>query len=70
MMLSLRRNQRRAHVDVGAQMMQSANLTAFIAVVGADRIMTANREVFDGCSKSAARKRESGRCTIRVAPAL
>jgi hypothetical protein len=31
--------------------------------------VTANRETIEGCSKAAARKRETVRCTIRVAPA-
>ncbi|ODU19561.1 MAG: hypothetical protein ABS87_13860 [Sphingomonas sp. SCN 67-18] len=55
--------------EAGQRMMQSASPTAFRAIVGADRIVTANREAIEGCSKAAARKRETVRCTIRVAPA-
>ena len=47
-------------------MMQSASPTAFSAIVGADRIVTANRETIEGCSKAAARKRETVRCTIKI----
>ena len=52
--------------EAGQRMMQSASPTAFSAIVGADRIVTANRETIEGCSKAAARKRETVRCTIRV----
>ncbi len=55
--------------EAGQRMMQSASPTAFRAIVGADRIVTANHEAIEGCSKAAARKREAVRCTIRVAPA-
>ena len=54
--------------EAGQRMMQSASPTAFRAIVGADRIVTANRETIEGCSKAAARKRETVRCTIRVRP--
>ena len=47
-------------------MMQSVSPTAFSAIVGADRIVTANRETIEGCSKAAARKREAVRCTIKI----
>ena len=50
-------------------MMQSASPTAFRAIVTADKIVTANREAIEGCSKAAARARDTVRCTIRVAPA-
>lgn len=52
--------------EAGQRMMQSASPTAFRAIVGADRIVTANRETIEGCSKAAARKRETVRCTIRI----
>ena len=52
--------------EAGQRMMQSARPTAFRAIVGADRIVTANRETIEGCRKAAARKRETVRCTIRV----
>lgn len=52
--------------EAGQRMMQSASPTAFRAIVGADRILTANRETIEGCSKAAVRKRETVRCTIRV----
>ena len=55
--------------EAGQRMMQSASPTAFRAIVGADRIVTANREAIERCSKAAARKRETVRCTVRVAPA-
>ena len=54
--------------EAGQRMMQSASPTAFRAIVGADRIVTANRETIEGCSKAAARKRETVRCTIRIEP--
>ncbi len=54
--------------EAGQRMMQGASPTAFSAIVGADRIVTANRETIEGCSKAAARKRETVRCTIRIAP--
>jgi Family of unknown function (DUF6118) len=49
--------------------MQSADPAQFRAIVAGDRIVTANREAMEECSKSAARLRETVRCTIRVAPA-
>ncbi len=52
--------------DAGQRMMQSVSPTAFSAIVGADRIVTANREAIEACSKAAARKRETVRCIIRV----
>lgn len=55
--------------EAGQRMMQSASPTAFRAIVGADRIVTANREAIEECDKEAARRRETVRCTIRVAPA-
>ena len=55
--------------EAGQRMMQSASPSAFRAIVGADRIVTANREAIEGCSKAAARARDTVRCTIRVAPA-
>jgi hypothetical protein len=55
--------------EAGQRMMQSASPTAFRAIVAADRIVTANRETIEECSKAAARKRETVRCTVRVAPA-
>lgn len=55
--------------EAGQRMMQSASPTAFRAIVGADKIVTANRETIEGCSKAAAKARETVRCTIRVAPA-
>ena len=42
--------------------MQSASPTAFRAIVGADRIVTANREAIEKCSKAAARSRKAARC--------
>lgn len=55
--------------EAGQRMMQSARPAAFRAIVAGDRIVTANRETMEGCSKAAARTRETVRCTIRVAPA-
>jgi hypothetical protein len=54
--------------EAGQRMMQSADPAAFRAVVAADRIVTANRKTIEGCSKAAARARETVRCTIRVRP--
>ena len=56
--------------EAGQRMMQSASPTAFRGILGADRIVTANRETIEGCSKAAARKRETVRCTVRIAPPL
>ena len=50
----------------GQRMMQSASPAAFRAIVAGDRVVTANREAIEGCSKAAVRKRETVRCTIRV----
>ena len=55
--------------EAGQRMMQSANPAQFRAIVTGDRIVTANREAIEGCSKAAARARETVRCTIRVAHA-
>ena len=52
--------------EAGQLMMQSASPTSFSAIVGADRIVTANRETIEGCSKAAVRKRETVRCTIKI----
>lgn len=52
--------------EAGQRMMQSASPTAFRAIVGADKIVTANREAIEGCSKAAAQKRDTVRCTIRI----
>lgn len=54
--------------EAGQRMMQSASPTPFSAIVGADRIVTANREAIEGCEKAATKARETVRCTIRVAP--
>ena len=54
--------------EAGQRMMQSADPAAFRAVVAADRIVAANRKTIEGCSKAAARARETVRCTIRVRP--
>lgn len=54
--------------EAGQRMMQSASPTAYRAIVGAGRIVTANRETIEGCGKAAARKRETVRCTVRIAP--
>lgn len=53
----------------GQRMMQSASPAAFRAIVAGDRIVTANRETIEDCSKAATRARDTVRCTIRVAPA-
>lgn len=50
----------------GQRMMEGASPTAFRAIVRADRIVTANRETMEGCSKAATRTRETVRCTIRI----
>ncbi len=47
-------------------MMQSASRAAFRVIVGADGIVTANREAIEGCSKAAGRARDTVRCTIRI----
>lgn len=56
--------------EAGQRMMQSASPAAFRAIVAGDRIVTANREAIEGCSKTAVRKREAVRCTIRISPDL
>lgn len=52
------------------QKMQSASPTAFCVIVAADRIVRANRETIEGCSKAATRARETARCTIKVTPGV
>lgn len=52
--------------EAGQRMMQSGSPAAFRAIVAADRIVTANREAIEECSKAAARKRETVRCTIKI----
>ncbi len=54
--------------EAGQRMMQSADPAAFRAIVAADKIVTANREAIDGCSKAATRARDTVRCPIRVTP--
>ena len=49
--------------------MQSASPTAFRGIVAADRIVTANRETIEGCSRAATKADEPVRCTVKVAPA-
>ena len=53
----------------GQRMMRTAAPEAFANIAAADRIVTANRETVEGCSKAAARKRETVRCTIRITAA-
>ncbi len=50
----------------GQRMMRTAAPDAFANIAAADRIVTANRETIEGCSKAAARKREAVRCTVIV----
>ena len=52
--------------EAGQRLMQSASPTAFRAIVAGDRIVTANRETIEGCSKAAVRARETVRGTIKV----
>lgn len=52
----------------GQRMMQAASPSAFAALAAGDRIVTTNREAIEGCSKAAARKRETVRCTVSVEP--
>ena len=52
----------------GQRMMQAASPTAFRAIIAADRMVLANRETIEGCSKAAARARETVRCMIRIRP--
>ena len=54
--------------EAGQRMMQSVDSAQFRAIVAADRIVTANREAIEGCSKAANRARVTVRCTIKVAP--
>ncbi len=55
--------------DAGQRMMNIAAPENWRAIVAGDKIVMANREAIEGCSKTAARKHETVRCTIRVAPA-
>ena len=52
----------------GQRMMRTAAPDAFANMAAGDRIVIANRETIEGCSKAAARTREPVRCTIRVKP--
>ncbi len=54
--------------EAGQRLMRAAAPDAFANIAAADRIITANREAIEGCSKAAARKLETVRCTIRVTP--
>ena len=54
--------------EAGQRLMQSASPAAFRAIVGADRIVTANREAIDRCGKAAIKASEPVRCTIRIDP--
>ncbi len=54
--------------EAGQRMMQSAAPDAFANIAAGDRIITANRETIEDCGKIAVRKRETVRCTVRVAP--
>ena len=54
--------------QAGGQLLATKDPAAYRAIVAADKIVTANREAIEGCSKVAARARETVRCTIRVAP--
>jgi hypothetical protein len=55
--------------EAGQRMMQSASLTGFRAIVAGDKIVRANREAIERCSKVATRAAKRVRCTIQVAPA-
>ena len=50
----------------GQRMMRTAAPDAFANIAAGDRIFIANRETIEACSKVAARKRETVRCTIRI----
>lgn len=50
----------------GQRMMRTAAPDAFANMAAGDRIVIANRETIEGCSKAAARTREPVRCTINV----
>ena len=52
----------------GQRMMQSASPAAFRAIVAGDRIVTANRETIEGCSRAATKADEPVRCTVKVRP--
>lgn len=51
---------------IGKELAQSASPTALRAIVAAARIVTANREAIERCSKAAVRARETTPCTIKV----
>jgi hypothetical protein len=50
----------------GQRMMQSASPPAFRAIVGADRIVTANREAIEACRKRANTAHKTVRCAVSV----
>ena len=52
--------------QAGGQLLATADPTTYRAIVGADRIVTDNREAIEACSKAATRKREMVRCTIEI----
>ncbi|KAK0340106.1 hypothetical protein LTR94_031846 [Friedmanniomyces endolithicus] len=52
--------------EAGQRMMQSAAPESWRAIVAGDKIVTANRETIEGCSKAAARARDTVRCTITI----
>ena len=53
--------------QAGGQLLATADPTAYRAIVGADRIVTANRQAIEGCSKAAVKARATVRCTIKIA---
>jgi hypothetical protein len=54
----------------GQRMMRAASPEAFANIAAGDRIVTANRDVLEGCQKRANRTREAVRCTVTVAAAI
>ena len=52
----------------GQRMMQNADPAQFRAIVAGDRIVTANRETIEECSKAATKARDTVRCTVKIAP--
>lgn len=52
----------------GQRMMRAASPDAFTAIAAGDRIVTANRQVLEGCQKRANRARGEVRCTVSIAP--
>jgi len=54
--------------EAGQRMMRTAAPDAFANIAAGDRIVTANREAIERCSRVAVKTGQAARCTIRIGP--